>query len=195
MRVLLVRHPEPDIAPGHCYGRLDVGLSAAGVADADRLRAFLRNTGMRRVYSSPARRCFALDPAAILDDRLQELDFGAWEGQSWHAIDRAALDAWATDPAGFAPPGGETGAALLTRVRAFVQDLLHRGEDAIVITHGGPLRLLPALLQRRTPDLLAPAPAFGAILDLQLDTAITVSTTASTTTAHPPNTSPVNPPI
>ncbi len=166
MRILLVRHPAPDIAPGHCYGRLDVGLSAAGLLAADGLRARLGAAGIAQRTSSPARRCRTIDEAATLDDRLQELDFGAWEGRPWDGIDRAALDAWAADPLGFAPPGGEAGAALLARVTAFATDLLRRGQDAIVITHGGPLRLLPALLQGQTPDLLAPAPPFGAVVEL-----------------------------
>lgn len=192
-----MRHPAPDIAPGLCYGRLDVGLSPAGHAALAAMRTTLAAAGIGTVVTSPARRCLllaqAITPTPIIDPRLQELDFGAWEGMPWDAVPRAALDAWAADPLAFAPPGGETGAALIERVQRAVTALLTAGDDCIIITHGGPLRLLPALLRGEPPDLLAPAPPIGAILHVTHD--IAVSPAHSAATAQAPNTSPVNPPI
>ncbi|MGI4796387.1 MAG: histidine phosphatase family protein [Janthinobacterium lividum] len=197
MQLILVRHPAPDIAPGLCYGRLDVGLSPAGLATLATMRTTLAAAGISKVVTSPARRCLllaqAITPAPIIDPRLQELDFGAWEGVSWDAVPRAALDAWAADPLAFAPPGGETGASLIERVGRAVASLVAAGDDCIVITHGGPLRLLPALLRGQPPDLLAPAPPIGAMLHVTHD--IAVSPAHSAATAQAPNTSPVNPPI
>lgn len=161
------------------------------------MRTTLAAAGISKVVTSPARRCLllaqAITPAPIIDPRLQELDFGAWEGVSWDAVPRAALDAWAADPLAFAPPGGETGASLIERVGRAVASLVAAGDDCIVITHGGPLRLLPALLRGQPPDLLAPAPPIGAMLHVTHD--IAVSPAHSAATAQAPNTSPVNPPI
>lgn len=139
----LVRHPPPMVAPGVCYGRLDVPASDIDAA-ADRLRGLLPE-GLP-VWSSPLRRCRALaeclHPAPRLDARLQEMDFGAWEGQRWDRIERAALDAWAADVVGFAPPGGESGAAVQARALAWVADC---GDgEAVVVTHGGVIRVLLA---------------------------------------------------
>ncbi len=94
----------------------------------------------------------------MLDPRLLELDFGDWEGVSWDSVPRAALDRWAADPLGFCPPGGESGAALLRRVEDFACALFRDGRPCLVVSHGGPLRLLPALLDGGAVDLLAPAP-------------------------------------
>jgi alpha-ribazole phosphatase len=116
------------------------------------------------VWTSPAQRCRLVADAlgvARIDLRLQELDFGEWEGLAWDDVPRKALDAWAADVSGFAPPGGESGAALIARVRAFASDL-PRG-DHVVITHGGPLKVLTPLLRGLPVDLLAPAPALGSI--------------------------------
>ncbi len=191
MRVHLVRHL-PVAAAGRCYGRLD--LPAA--ADERGLVARLIQTGAMTVWSSPAGRCLALArPAAErlgvalrVDERLHELDFGDWEGVLWEAIPRAALDCWAADPAGFAPPGGESGGALLGRVAAFAAALRRRGEPCLVVSHGGPLRLLPALLRDLPPDLLAAPPAPGAMLCVH---ASRLSTTHSASTEPAPSTSPV----
>jgi alpha-ribazole phosphatase len=193
MVVFLVRHPAPDIEPGRCYGRLDIDLSAQGRADLPRLTASLPRIP---VWTSPARRCRRvadlLSPAPIIDPRLQELDFGAWEGLRWDDVPRAALDAWAAAPASFAPQGGESGAMLLDRVRSVCRDL---PDHCIVISHGGPLKLMAAILRGQTPDLLAPAPPLGSITPVHPKQHSTVSTAHSTTTAQPPSTSPVNPPI
>jgi alpha-ribazole phosphatase len=163
MRVVLVRHPAPVIAPGVCYGRLDVAAQAAGHVASDPVLA-----GARVVWTSPARRCLglareiaaALEVPLRVDDRLQEMDFGAWEGRSWSAIPRDELDRWAADLLAFAPPGGESGAALVRRVTAF-----HAGlrEDCVVVSHGGPLKVLAALSRGVAVDLLAPPPAIGSV--------------------------------
>jgi alpha-ribazole phosphatase len=162
MQVVLVRHPAPDIAAGVCYGRLDVPLRAGAT-----LASSLPALDLARIWTSPSQRCRAVAEAMArplrVEARLLELDFGAWEGMAWDAVPRAALDAWAADPLGFAPPGGESGAALLARVRAVHRDLLAAGEDCAVISHGGPLKLLAALLRGDPPDLLAPAPPIGSV--------------------------------
>ncbi|MDQ1080729.1 histidine phosphatase family protein [Pseudoroseomonas cervicalis] len=162
-RYALLRHAPARVAPGLCYGRLDL---EPGPADLPALRAALAGFADAPLFSSPARRCHVLAEALAqgrpigFDDRLLELDFGAWEGRPWDDIPRAALDAWAADPLGFAPPGGESGAALIARVRDFAAALPPR---ALVIGHGGPLKLLADLLAGRPPDLLGPAPALGSI--------------------------------
>ena len=161
--IALVRHPAVE-AGGRCYGRLDVGV--ADPASVGRLAAELAPLG-GTVWTSPARRCRLVAEALgdhRVDPRLQELDFGAWEGVPWDDVPRAGLDAWAADPWGFAPPGGESGAALVARVRAFAARCTVG--DHIVITHGGPLKVLAAVLRGEAVRLLSPAPPPGSILRL-----------------------------
>ncbi len=169
MRLALIRHPKPDIAPGLCYGRLDLALAAdASVPD---MLAQLGDFRPAAVWASPALRCRAVAEALgtpRYDARLLELDFGAWEGMAWDDVPRAALDNWAADPLGFAPPGGESGAALLERVGQFAAVLRQAGEDAVVVAHGGPLRLLPAMLRGEPPDLFAPSQAIGSVMWLDV---------------------------
>jgi alpha-ribazole phosphatase len=156
-----VRHPAADVLPGVCYGRLDVPVADPSAASA--LAARLAGMG-GTVWTSPARRCRVVADALrapIVDPRLLELDFGDWEGRAWNEVPRSALDAWAADITGFAPPGGESGAALIERVSAFASRL--SSGDHVVVTHGGPLKVLTALLRRLPVDLLAPAPELGSV--------------------------------
>ncbi len=162
--LLLVRHP-PVTAPGRCYGRTDLPLTDPAAAAA--LAAQL-DTDAATIWTSPAQRCrlvaLAIGPHHV-DPRLQELDFGAWEGVAWDAVPRAALDAWAADPWHFAPPGGETGTALVARVTEFYRAL---GDGRhVVISHGGPLRVLAALAHHAEVDLLAPSPPFGSVTSVE----------------------------
>ncbi len=159
--IALVRHPPLAIAQGICYGRRD--LAIADPADVASIVAQLR--AMRgMVWTSPLRRCRIVADAIganQVDVRLIEMDFGTWDGIAWDDIPREALDAWAADPLGFAPPGGETGASLVARAAAF-RETLPAG-DHVIVSHGGPLKVLAALLQGQPVDLMAPSPALGSV--------------------------------
>jgi alpha-ribazole phosphatase len=159
--IALVRHPPLAITAGVCYGRRD--LAIADPADVARIVAQLRAVrGM--VWTSPLQRCRivadAIGPNRV-DARLIEMDFGAWDGMAWDDIPRDALDAWGDDPLGFAPPGGETGASLVARVAAFRATL--PAGDHVIVSHGGPLKVLAAMLRDKAVDLMAPSPALGSV--------------------------------
>lgn len=151
---------------GICYGRADLAPAPGWRDGLPALLGPLRDLGPVAVSSSPLARCRV--PAEVLaerlavpldlDDHLLELDFGEWEGRPWDAVPREALDRWAADPLGFAPPGGESGRSLLRRTRAFADRLRRDRRPCLVVAHGGPLRLLAPMLRGEPPDLLAPAP-------------------------------------
>lgn len=171
MKIAFVRHTPVAVAPGTCYGRLDLPLAATAAADIAAVTARLAGFGASRIWSSPASRCRLLAEALaetlgadpVFDDRLLELHLGDWEGRLWDDVPREHLDRWASDPLGFAAPGGEVGHALVSRVTAAFEEIVARAGDPIVITHGGPLRVLSALGRRTPVDLLAPAPALGSV--------------------------------
>ena len=101
------------------------------------------------------------------------MDFGAWEGQPWGHIPRAAFDAWLADFAD-APPGegGETVRALMARVGAAWDDWRASGADALWVTHAGVMRAALLLARGvRLPASAADWPAgdlpFGEVLALQ----------------------------
>ena len=84
-----------------------------------------------------------------LDKDLQELHFGAWEGQSAAALmetDAQALGLFWADPYSFTPPQGEPVADFSARVLAALERLhaTCAGERILLISHGGVMRLLLA---------------------------------------------------
>lgn len=172
MRLLLVRHPLPDVDTTICYGRLDLPLRSDTGSVVLKIAESVRRHGIAAVWSSPSQRCLVPAQAAAVaararlrvDNRLREMDFGVWEGMPWADIERVDLDRWAADPFSFAPPGGETGLALLARVGDLLETLIAEGVDCAVISHGGPLKILRALASGDVPDLLAPPPSFGEMI-------------------------------
>lgn len=171
MMVVLVRHMAVDVRSGTCYGRMDVALRPDVLKQVPPLAATICTHGVARVWTSPAVRCRVLADAIVvktgtspvIDPRLQELYFGTWEGVPWDMVPRSELDRWAATPMSFAPPGGESGWEFLDRVRHVQQAICAAGEDCVVVSHGGPLKVLSALLRGETPDLHAPAPALGSM--------------------------------
>jgi alpha-ribazole phosphatase len=164
----LIRHPPPLVAPGICYGRLDLPAEGAP-AVAAALRGELP-PGLP-VWSSPLRRCrdlaVELHPQPAFDARLQEMDCGAWEGRPWGEIERRELDAWAADVADYAPPGGESPRQLQQRVLAFVATLAVA--EAVLVTHAGVIRSLHAhVAGRPIADCLDFRPAYGSRTTLVL---------------------------
>lgn len=165
----LIRHTRPRVAPGICYGCLDLPAEEPPAAVAAALRGELP-PGLP-VWSSPLRRCrdlaVELHPQPAFDARLQEMDFGTWEGRSWDDIPRHELDAWAASVADYAPPGGESPRALQQRVLAFVAALTVA--EAVLVTHAGVIRSLVAHVSGRPiADCLDFRPAYGSRTTLVL---------------------------
>jgi alpha-ribazole phosphatase/probable phosphoglycerate mutase len=152
----LIRHAEPaDDARGRCYGRLDVGLSSVGIANAATLAGNLRNVELAAVYTSPRRRAFqtafALDPAAVIDERLRELDFGELEGRGYEEIERerpALFKSWMETPTLVRFPGGESYEELRVRVASAVDDVVaaHAAKTVAIVAHGGVVRAALAVV-------------------------------------------------
>jgi alpha-ribazole phosphatase len=153
MKLYLVRHPPVLIPPGVCYGHLDVSPAIPMSGVTRRIRAQLpAEFTTWPLWTSPARRCqelaAALHRKPRIDERLLEMNFGDWEGQTWDGIGIAALNAWAADPLGFAPPGGECANDVLARALAFTHELRQNCvQNAVCITHAGVIRVLCASQQ------------------------------------------------
>lgn len=178
MRLDLIRHLPVRLPPGRCYGRSDVAAEAPDAAALTTLRASL--PGDVHVASSPLSRCADLarrlvpaTAAPHFDARWQEIDFGDWELRDWDDIPRRDLDAWAAAPWAYRPPQGESAEAMCRRVLAALGDLLAAPPlHAVIVTHGGPLRvLLGHLLQWPRHRWLDAGGPPGTLVRLSLDPA------------------------
>ena len=169
MKLWLVRHAQPLIDAGICYGRLDMAADAEATAECAAKLATQLPAGLR-VVSSPLQRCEQLaqalqalrpDLAYKTDGQLQEMDFGQWEGCAWQDIPRAELDAWTSDFAHYqAGHDGESVTAFMARVGAAFEGLTPQSQipamvprtmaqdsGVLWITHAGVIRAVELLAQ------------------------------------------------
>lgn len=157
---VLLRHGQTKVSVEKRFGgRLDAPLTEVGLAQAAAAADRLRGEAFDAVISSPLRRARQTAEAAlaglvpaegrdevafVVDEQLRETDFGTWEGLTFaEARERHPdeLSAWLADPA-VPPPGGESLAATIDRVRAALDR--HRaaypGGRLLVVTHMGPIK-------------------------------------------------------
>jgi alpha-ribazole phosphatase len=156
-RIWLIRHGEPAGVRGRCYGKLDVGLSAAGRAQMERTAECLRAEHFDAIYASP--RVRTMESARILagvhtcgcqeEAGLCEIDFGDFEGLTYDEIAARFPEVyrqWMDSPAEVQFPNGESFAAMRLRVlRAF--EAIRRnseGHTVAIVIHGGVIRVLLA---------------------------------------------------
>lgn len=170
---LVLRHPAVIGGDGICYGSLD--LEADPAATAAILQAHASRLPAMPIVSSPRQRCTVLAARFAdrfgtgfeIDDRLREIDFGAWEGRRWDQIDRRALDEWAANPLHFQPPGGESATMLLARVAGFAADRPGQASHPLlIVTHGGVIRAMMALQEGDPSGMLRAPPAPGSLTPL-----------------------------
>ena len=175
MRLILVRHGETRWnEAGRYQGWEDPPLSPDGKATARRIGALLRarDLGPYTLWSSDLRRAvttarIASGRAPRTDRRLRELHFGRFAGRTYEEnLERfgARFADWVAHRGRLPPPGGETLPHLLSRTRAWLDEV--RGatgphETAVAVTHGGVIR---ALVRPFTHEEHWPAPGAVSVL-------------------------------
>jgi broad specificity phosphatase PhoE len=143
--LLLVRHGRTaHNASRRLVGRLDVPLDELGRRQAAALGASAPLRDARRVVCSPLLRArdtaAALGPAVSVDERWTEIDYGIYDGKELDAVPELWRK-WGRD-VGFVPEGGESLAAVGSRVRAACEDLWAEAaeRDVVVVTHVSPIK-------------------------------------------------------
>lgn len=101
----------------------------------------------------------------LTEPGLRERDVGEWSGLLSAEIEQrfpGALAAWRSDP-NAAPPGGETNAAILERVRAALVRIGAEwdGAEVLAVSHGGVIRLLERHHGVESPP---PVPNLGGVI-------------------------------
>ncbi|MBR7888372.1 histidine phosphatase family protein [Marinomonas sp. A79] len=155
MKLYLIRHPQPDVEKGLCYGDMDVPLLAGWRTGAHSLK-----NALSLDFSADSTLCFhsPLSRAALLGEylsdghsqsvtALKELDFGDWEGQCWQNLPRQEIDDWANDIVHSAPYNGESLQVVADRVWHWwlsVKDTPM--EHCVVVAHSGVIKVFVSLL-------------------------------------------------
>ena len=165
LTLLLTRHGHTDRSEPEQYlgQRIDASLSTRGRRDVRALARRLAPVELQRVLTSPLAR--AQETADILasehdvtveaDDRLKELDYGAWEGHTLDEINAlfpGEYERYDRDPAHHEVGGGESGTEVAARLWPVIDELVEWSEKAkeertaVVVGHSSTNRILLAML-------------------------------------------------
>jgi alpha-ribazole phosphatase len=155
-RLYLVRHGQ--VADGHTdryHGHNDIGLSANGVRQFEKLAAQLAPVPLAGIYASDLTR--ARTGAEIISrgreiapqiiPELREISFGVWEGLNFTEIAARypeELQARFRDLTTFRIPGGESLTDVRTRALPRLTDLIrrHHQEAFLIVAHAGINRVI-----------------------------------------------------
>ncbi len=161
-RLVLLRHGHPAAPPGVYLGsRLDPPLDALGVEQAIAARGRLASIHPAFVLTSPLRRAretvalAAAGQAIATAADIREQDLGAYTGLTWSQIKGLGDDAARAWRAGAAAPGGEDARSMWRRsirVALAAAERLEDGEDALLVSHNGPIRGLLASARGLAPE-------------------------------------------
>jgi len=176
MTLWLVRHAQPLVEAGVCYGALDLAADPLATRQAAGRLAQSLPQGLP-VVSSPLQRCelLAQSLSALRPDLsykteagLAEMDFGCFEGRRWAQVERQALDDWTADFWQYRFGGAQSVAGFMAQVGRVWDAACERGQDQVWITHAGVIRAARLLAQGvrridRAADWPLDAPGFGQV--------------------------------
>lgn len=146
MEIVLIRHTSVDVPQGTCYGQTDVPVKTTFEQEAAETKKNLEPLGpFDKVYCSPLTRCVKLAtycgyPDAERDNRIKELNFGAWEMQKFDEIKDPRMQEWFDDYLNVPVTDGESFMQLYQRVAAFLDEVRQKPYERVaVFAHGGVL--------------------------------------------------------
>ena len=165
MTLYLVRHGQTDwnVEPARCLGWAEVPINDAGRRQARELAATLLDKGVELIVTSHLLRATQTaeelrdelrtaggnDIPVTIDPRLAETFRGAWQGRTFASIIAHEPETWAAyreHPETFRFPQGESLVEQQRRVLEAVRDAALTGRVALLVTHGGSIRLVRAFL-------------------------------------------------
>lgn len=169
MNLFLVRHGECSEEKGIYLGSgSDVSINRLGMTQIETIGLALKrqiegvntlmfSSSLRRSIESSDILSKELDIIPIIDSRLNEINFGLWEGLNYEQIMArwsGIATVWYNNPMDITPPSGEPFTKFYTRIKSFLSELVskYNDENIILVTHGGVIQLLLTILNSDTID-------------------------------------------
>lgn len=164
MNIYLVRHGETyENSKKLYYGKIDAMLNENGKDEMSKARKYLSEIKFDKVYVSERKR--TKESAKIIvnnnvnfivDERINELNFGEFEGKSYEELLEQYPDEckeWRKDWKNFTPSNGESYKMMYNRVREFIYDIeKEKGDNILIVTHGGVIKTFYSFIMDENLD-------------------------------------------
>ena len=171
--IYLIRHTQPAVAKGFCYGQTDLDVADSFEYEAIQILEKMNCDGEVKVISSPLNRCLKLAEYLFpgqeinLEAEIMELDFGKWEMNRWDDLDPEILKAWGNNFLSTPPPGGENFNQLFYRVCRFWKELDVENRNYAIVAHDGVIRcILSHLLEMPLKKAFSFEIPYGTVIQL-----------------------------
>jgi len=148
MDIILIRHGETyDNVNMHISSK-EVKLTDRGRRQIEKAKAILDKLSFDRVYVSPLAR--AIETMEILglegdkEERIREVDFGLFEGKTYDQLQAdfaEELKMWFDDVINYVVPEGESIKMAYDRVVSFLEELVDKKENTLLICHDGVIKI------------------------------------------------------
>ena len=159
MQIYITRHGQTNLNKKRLMqGRTDEPLNMTGRLQAEAAKALLGGVTFDAVYASPlvrARKTASIIAGipmkdVIVDDRLIETDFEAYEQCKYYLMGPAMTLYWALPEIFPAPATVESVSSMVERSRSFLEELREKDyERVLIVCHGGIIRALCGVLENR----------------------------------------------
>lgn len=151
MNIIMIRHGESEDNVARIFGTKETVLSEKGIGQIKNIRETVKGLNFSKVYVSPLRRTketlkyLELDFEALEEKRIQEYDFGIFSGLTNEEIEKnypLEYKEWVESPHDYIIRDGESLKLVYERLVDFLEDLILRDEDVLLVTHAGIIRLV-----------------------------------------------------
>jgi alpha-ribazole phosphatase len=157
IQLVILRHGEITGSHNTYLGITNAHLSKRGQEQAAETATQLSKHAFDAIYCSPLYRCQEMleklnrPEKVTLDERIQEINFGLWEGKTFSEINEQYpeyVSKWAQGDSDFCFPEGEQISDFHSRVSNFAHQLYAlKSRRILIVSHGGVIRhLICALL-------------------------------------------------
>ncbi|MBA4391558.1 MAG: hypothetical protein C0399_11580 [Syntrophus sp. (in: bacteria)] len=203
-KIFLIRHGDTlDEETKKIYkGSIDISLSDKGVSRMEKVASFLSSHALDVLYASALSRCIEsariiarpYNFNTIIEEDLNELGFGKWEGLSFDEILKQypqLFPLWLKNPVHYTPPDGEPLLHAQERIMKIFSKIVqkHCGLNVAIVSHAGVLRIIIAsILAFNLSNMYSIAQDYGCIdmIDVYEDSNVVIRLLNHTTAIEGP---------
>ncbi len=148
MDIILIRHGQTENNVNRIFSTKNTRLTEKGREQIKKTKTYVDTLSFDKVYVSPL--CRAIETMKILglegkkEERIKEVDFGLFEGNTYEAIKEKypdEVEQWNEDYINYVTPKGESIKLAYERVTSFLEEISQKDEDVVLVCHDGVTRI------------------------------------------------------
>lgn len=148
MDIIFIRHGESYDNIEKRFSRDHITLTQKGIIQIKKTKEQIEQYDFSKVYVSPLTRTLEtlsyLELEGIKDNRIREMNLGIFTGLTFDEYKNKypeETEMWMEDSINYTIPQGESIASTYKRVENFMEELVQKNENSLVVTHEGVIRL------------------------------------------------------